>query len=145
MGILCSMAGFAQVNTDSLALVAKISDYQLQLGKLQNTLAKKTNDKRNDSAVAQQSANANSTAANTLSANPQDKTDARRANNAAGNAKGDARRARNSSDRLDDLNKSILDLQNKINDAQLQLIKFTHIAYTPVMPMMPAKADSTQQ
>jgi len=145
MGVLFSITGFAQVNTDSLALVAKISDYQLQLGKLQNTLAKKTNDKRNDSAVAQQSANANSTAANTLSANPQDKTDARRANNAAGNAKGDARRARNSSDRLDDLNKSILDLQNKISDAQLQLMKFTHIAYTPVMPMMPARTDSTHQ
>jgi hypothetical protein len=62
------MSGFAQVNTDSLAIVAKISDYQLKLGKLQNTINKKTNDKQSDSLHAQQSAQANATAANTLNA-----------------------------------------------------------------------------
>ena len=141
--VLFYISGFAQVNTDSLAIVARISEYQLQLGKLQNTVAKKTNDKRNDSAVAQQSANANATAANNLSSNPQDKSDARKADNAAGNARGDSRRARTSSGKLDDLNKNIQELQIKIADQQSQLGKYTHIAYAPVMLQTPL-IDTTQ-
>jgi hypothetical protein len=141
--IFFCVSGFAQVNTDSLAIVAKISEDQLQLGKLQNTVTKKTNNKQNDSLVAQQSANANATAANSLSANPQDKNDAKQANNAAGTAKGDSRRARKSSDKLDDLNKSILDLQNKIAGEQMELSKFTHIAYTPPMPMIASPGDTS--
>ena len=146
VAILACTSGFAQVNTDSLTIVAKISEYQLQLGKLQNTVAKKTNDKQSDSLVAQQSANANATAANSLSANPQDKKDARQADNAASNAKGDSRKARKSSDRLEDLNKNILDLQRKIADQQTQLAKFTHVAYTaaPILPATPVQIDSSR-
>ena len=139
-----SMAGVAQVNTDSLAIVAKISEYQLQLGKLQNTIAKRTNDKQSDSLQAQQSANANATAANSLSANPQDKKNARDADNAASTAKGDSRRARKAADKLDDLNKDILELQIKISDQQTKLNKFTHIAYPPVMPKIAPQSDSSQ-
>lgn len=144
VGIFFSVAGFAQANTDSMAIVAKISEYQLQLGKLQNKIAQKTNDKQNDSLRAQQSAATNSTAASNLSADPQDKGDARRANNAASDAKGDSRRARKASDRLDDLNKNIQDLQNKIAEQQTRLSKFTHMAYTPVMPVIAAPVDSSR-
>jgi len=142
--VLFSLSGFAQVNTDSLTIVAKISKYQLELGKLQNTIAKKTNTKQNDSLIAQQSANANATAANSLSANPQDKKDARQADNAASTAKGDSRRARKAADRLDNLNKNILELQIKIADQQSKLIQFTHLTYAPVAPPIPAQADTTQ-
>jgi hypothetical protein len=142
--VLFSLSGFAQVNTDSLTIVAKISKYQLELGKLQNTIPRRTNDKQNDSLLAQQSATANATAANSLSANPQDKKDARQADNAASTAKGDSRRARKAANKLDNLNKNILDLQNKIADQQAKLIQFTHITYTPVASAIPAQADTTQ-
>lgn len=141
--IFICMSGSAQVNTDSLAIVAKISDYQLQLGKLQNTVNKKTNDKQSDSVQAQQSATANAAAANTLSANPQDKSDARKADNTAGEAKSDARKARKAAGRLDDVNKSILDLQNKIAVQQLKLDKYTRTSYASVPSGTAALPDST--
>jgi hypothetical protein len=142
--VFLAVPGFAQVNTDSLAIVAKISDYQLQLGKLQNTVNKKTNDKQSDSLQAQQSANANAAAANTLSANPQDKSDARKADNTAGEAKSDARKARKAAGRLNDVNNSILDLQNKIAVQQLKLDKFTRVNHATVQAATPAPVDSTQ-
>ncbi len=129
--IFLSISAFAQANTDSLAIVSKISEYQLQMAKLQNTIPNKTNDKQDDSLRAQQSANANSTAANTLNANPQDKADARKADHAAGNAKSEARKARKAADRLDDVNRKILDLQRKIELQQEKLNTFTHVAYQP--------------
>lgn len=140
---LC-ISGFSQVNTDSLAIVSKISGYQLKLGKLQNTVNKKTNDMQNDSLQAQQAAAANATAANTLSANPQDKKDARQADNAAGTAKSDARKARKAKNRLDDVNKEILDLQNKIAVDQLKLDKFTRVTYVAAAVTPPLLPDSTQ-
>jgi hypothetical protein len=141
---LCIL-GFAQVNTDSLAIVAKISDYQLKLGNLQNSVNKKTNDKQSDSLQAQQSANANAAAANTLSANPQDKKDAREADNTVGAAKSDARKARKTKDRFDDLNAEILHLQNKIAVQQLKLDKFTRITYVSAATATPLLPDSTQR
>jgi hypothetical protein len=127
--LILSVSTYAQANADSLAIVAKISNYQLQMAKLQNTVVKKTNDKQNDSLRAQQSATANSTAANTLNEDPQDKSDARKADQAAGNAKSEARKARKAADRLDDVNRKILDLQRKIGLEQEKLNTFTHVAY----------------
>jgi hypothetical protein len=137
------LTGSAQVNTDSLTIVAKISEYQLQLGKLQNTIPQKTNDKQIDSLKAQQSADANARAANSLSANPQDKTDARQADNAASTAKGDSKTARKATGKLDDTNKKILDLQNKIADQQMKLSKFTHLPYVPATPTVVVQPDSS--
>jgi hypothetical protein len=105
---------------------------------------KKTNDKQSDSLRAQQSASSNASAANTLSANPQDKSDARHADKTAGDAKSDARKARIAADKLDDLNKNILDLQNKIAVQQLKLDKFKRVAYVPVPVVAPAPLDSSQ-
>ena len=143
--LLLGFTGYSQVNTDSLAIVAKISEYQLQLGKLQNTVAQKTNDKQNDSLKAQQSADANARAANSLSANPQDKTDAKQADNAASTARGDSKSARKSTGKLEDVNKKILDLQTKIADQQMKLSKFTHYNYTQATPVVPVQPDTSQR
>jgi hypothetical protein len=142
--LLLSIAGHSQMNTDSMAIVAKISEYQLKLGKLQNTVPQKTNDKQNDSVKAQQSADANARAANSLSANPQDKTDARKADRAASNAKGDSKAARKAADNLNDLNKDILDLQTKIAEQQLKLDKFTRSTAMPAAPVVVAQPDTSQ-
>jgi hypothetical protein len=140
-----STSTFAQVNTDSLDIISKISKYQLQLGKLQNTVNQKTYNKQNDSLLAQQSAAKNSVAANTLSSDPQNKKDARQADNAASDAKSNARKARKAADRLEDVQKNILDLQNKIAKEQLKMNKYTQVAYIPVMVTPPIQPDSTRQ
>ena len=116
---------FAQkVNTDSLSLVSKISTDQLRLGKLQNQLEQKTKNKEDASAQAQKSANENSAAADKLRDNSDDKKLARKANNKAGNAKSDSRHARRESNRLDELNKDIQEVKNRIADNQVKLNKY---------------------
>lgn len=116
---------FAQkVNTDSLSLVSKISTDQLRLGKLQNQLEQKTKNKDDASEQAQKSANENSAAADKLRDNSDNKKLARKANNKAGNAKSDSRNARRESNRLDELNKDIQDLKNRIADNQVKLNKY---------------------
>src|SRR6478735_6477646 len=116
---------FAQkVNTDSLSLVSKISTDQLRLGKLQNQLEQKTKNKDDASEQAQKSANENSAAADKLRDNSDNKKLARKANSKAGNAKSDSRNARRESNRLDELNKDIQDLKNRIADNQVKLNKY---------------------
>ena len=123
---ICTVV-FAQtpkVNTDSLALVAKISEDQLKLGKLQNEVDQKTKNKQDASDKAQRSANDNAEAANKLTDNPDDKKLARKADHKAGDARSDARNARKESSRLERLNKDIFDLKNKIADEQARLNKY---------------------
>ena len=123
--LLFCLPVFAQkVNTDSLSLVSKISADQLRLGKMQNQLEQKTKNKQDASTQAQKSANENSTAADKLRDNSDNKKLARQANNKAGNAKSDSRNARIQSDRLDKLNKDIQDLKNRIADNQVKLNKY---------------------
>jgi flagellar biosynthesis chaperone FliJ len=112
-----------KVNTDSLSLVSKISTDQLRLGKLQNQLEQKTKNKEDASEQAQKSANENSAAADKLRDNSDNKKLARKANNKAGNAKSDSRNARRESDRLDELNKDIQEVTNRIADNQVKLNK----------------------
>jgi len=119
------MSVFAQkVNTDSLSLVSDISADQLKLGKLQNQLEQKTKNKEDASEQAQKSANENSAAADKLRDNSDNKKLARKASNKAGNAKSDSRNARRESNRLDELNKDIQDLKNRIADKQVKLDKY---------------------
>lgn len=133
------MSVFAQkVNTDSLSLVSAISADQLQLGKLQNQLEQKTKNKQDASDQAQRSANENSTAAEKLKDNPENKKLARKANNKASDAKSDSRSARKESDRLDELHKDIQDLKNRIADNQVRLNKHIQDGATRVA------TDSTQ-
>ena len=128
--VLCTLFSYAgtfaqNVNTDSLALISKISNNQLKLGKLQNEVDQKTKNKTDAAAQAQNSANDNTEAAKKLSDNPDDRKLARDANNRAGDAKSDARASRKEARRLVTLNKDIADLKNKINKDQVKLDKFT--------------------
>jgi hypothetical protein len=121
---LCISVSAQKVNTDSLSLVSKISADQLKLGRLQNQLEQKTKNKQNASEQAQKSANENSNAADNLRDKPENRKLARKANNKAGDARSDSRYARRESDRLDNLNKDIQDLKNRIADNQAKLNKY---------------------
>jgi hypothetical protein len=121
---LCMSLSAQKVNTDSLSLVSKISADQLKLGKLQNQFEQKTKNKQDASAQAQKSANENSTAADKLSDDPENKKLARKANNKASDAKSDSRNARKESNSLDKLNKDIQDLKNRIANNQVKLNKY---------------------
>jgi flagellar biosynthesis chaperone FliJ len=120
----CMSVSAQKVNTDSLSLASKISADQLKLGKLQNQLEQKTKNKQDASVQAQKSANENSNAADKLNDNPENKKLARKANNRAGDAKSDSRNARKESDRLDNLNKDIQDLQKRIANNQVKFNKY---------------------
>jgi len=119
------LSAFAQtVNTDSLSLVTKINADQIKLDKLQSQLEQKTKDKQDALARAQQSADKNSNAADKLGDNADNKKLARKANRKAGNAKSDARKARKASDRLDELQKDIQRVKNRIAENQGKLNKY---------------------
>jgi hypothetical protein len=120
----CASMSAQKVNTDSLSLVSKISADQLKLEKLQNQLEQKTKNQQDALKEAQRSANKNSTAADKLSDNPDNKKLARKANKKAGDAKRDSRNVRKASDRLDELKKDIENLQNRIADNQVKLNKY---------------------
>jgi cell division protein FtsL len=147
MGVLClSVNTFAQkVNTDSLKLISKISEDQLKLGKLQNTVEQKTRDKQDNALAAQQSADKNSTAANRLSSDPENKKDAKNADNAASDARSSAKSARKANDRLEKVNKDIADLQSKIASEQAQLNNYTRMSNVPAVAAQPVQQDSTQR
>ena len=110
-----------QANTDSLKLVAQISQDQLELGKLQNMVEQRTKNKQSAAANAQNSASDNVNAAQKLNADPANKKLAKDANNKAGDAKSDASKSRKESGKLDDLNKSIIELKSKIAVEQAKL------------------------
>ena len=127
--LIFSVSSFSQnINTDSLALISKISSDKLKLGKLQNEIEQKTKNKMDASIQAQKSANENTNAANKLSDDPQNKRLARQADNKAGDAKSEARNARREERRLDNLNKDIRDLKNKIADEELKMKKYTPVS-----------------
>jgi|ERR1700734_2353432 hypothetical protein len=138
-------ASAQKVNTDSLKLIAKISKDQLELGKLINTVEQKTKKKEDGAMAAQKSADDNATAANKLSNDPQNKKDARLADNSAGDARSNARKARKAADELDKVNKNIADLQGKIFKEQAEMKRYTgstsNLSLTPNAPM---RQDSTQ-
>jgi len=131
-------------NTDSLKLVVRISENQLKLGKLQNTLDQQRKDKINAADKSQESADKSAASAQKLSADPTDKKMANSADNNAGDAKRDARKARKESDRLIKLNKEIVDLKQKIATDQSKLDVYTRVAtMTPVMTPASVPVDTT--
>jgi cell division protein FtsL len=133
-----------KVNTDSLKLISKIGEDQLKLGKLQNTVEQKTRNKEDGAVAAQQSADKNATAATRLSNNPENKNDAKQADNAAGDARNNARKARKANDQLNKTNKEIADLQSKIAREQAELAKYTGTTNMPVTAAAVVQPDSTQ-
>jgi hypothetical protein len=144
MFFICGTASAQKVNTDSLKLISKISEDQLKLGKLQNTVEQKKRNKQDGAIAAQESADRNATAATRLSNNPQNKKDAKQADNAAGVARSNARKARKASDQLDELNKQIVDLQIRIANEQAELRRYTGTAIVSGTPITPLQQDSTR-
>jgi hypothetical protein len=135
--LLLGMSVSAQnINTDSLSLVSKISADQLKLGKLQNQLEQKTKNQQDASEQAQKSANENSTAANKLSDNPEDKKLARRADNKADDARSDSKNARKEQNNLLKLNKDIQTIKNRIADNQVKLNKHLQVIPATTGPQL---------
>jgi cell division protein FtsL len=137
----CTSVSAQKINTDSLSLVSKISADQLKLAKLQNTLDETTRDKQDYATAAQQSADKNKRAAGRLSDDPTDKKEARKADNAAGDARSDAKKARKASDKLRDLNKNIAELKSRIAENQQKLNAY--IPVTSVTGGISPAVDST--
>jgi methyl-accepting chemotaxis protein len=135
-----------QINTDSLKLISQISADQLKLAKLQNMIDQKTQNKADAAEKAQLSANDNTTAANNLSDNPENKQLAKDAANKAEDARSDAKKGRKESARLDKLHKEIREMKSKIADEQIKLSQYTPVAAAvPVPPVsVPVPADTTQ-
>src|SRR6186713_1272564 len=130
---------FAQhTNTDSLTLVSKISKLQLKLGTLQNKVEQTTRDKQDAAMQAQKSADENATAAGRLSGDAQNKKLAKQADNKASDARGDSKKARQTADKLDRLNKDILNTQDEIAKEQRKLNQYlTPGVVTPVPAPVP--------
>jgi hypothetical protein len=144
MLFLCVNTSAQKVNTDSLKLISKIGEDQLKLGKLQNTVEQKTRNKEDGAVAAQESADKNATAATRLSNDPENKKDAKQADNAAGDAKSNARKARKAADQLNKTNKNIADLQSKIAREQSELSMYTGTTNVPVVATAVVQPDSTQ-
>lgn len=115
-----SIGTLKQQKTD-LKVSKDINDRKLKLAKLENSVDEKTRDLQKANDQAQQSANDNADAASKLSANPNDKSLAKRADKTANDAKRDSRRARKAAKELEDLNKDIADLKSKIADDEKKL------------------------
>lgn len=133
-----------QMNTDSLSLVSKISADQLKLAKLQNTVEDVTRTKQDYAVAAQQSADKNRIAAGRLSDNATDKAEARKADNAAGDARSDAKKARIAADKLKTLNKNIAELQDKIRKNQDKLNIYLHSRSNTIETGRPIPVDSSE-
>ena len=142
----CIGASAQKINTDSLSLVSKISDYQLKRAKLMNMVDQRTKEKQDAALQAQRSANENSEDAARLSSDPQNKKLASKADNAASDARRDSKRARAANDKLDDLNKDIGKLTDKIASEQSKLIKYTGVATIAAVPVTPVvSVDTTRR
>ena len=141
---LCVKTSAQKVNTDSLKLISKIGEDQLKLGKLQNTVDQKKRNKEDGAVAAQESADKNAIAANRLSNDPENKKEAKQADNAAGDARSNARKARKADDRLNKVNKDIADLQSKIAREQAELAKYTGTTNVPIVAAAAVQPDSTQ-
>jgi hypothetical protein len=141
---LCNSLTAQKINTDSLALIAKISTDQLKLGKLENMVNQKTINKNDAATTAQNSANTNANAAQNLTADPTNKNLANDAGNKANDAKSDSKKSRKESAKLDELNKNIMDLRGKIANEQAKLITYTQPGGTvPASLNVPIQTDST--
>ena len=122
-----------RVNKDSLSLVKQLTDNKAKLLKLQSQVSDRTKEKEETAARAQQSADENRKAANSLSGDPQNSKLAKRADNLASDARSDAKSARKAAERLDDLNKDIRDMTDKIDKEQSRLNRY--LIVTPPAPL----------
>jgi len=143
--VVFSLAASAQkINTDSLAIVAKISEYQLKMAKLQNTIQQTTFNKQDAAAKVQNAADKSSQDANRLNNDPENKQLAKTSDNAASDARADSKAARKANKKLDDLNKETSILNGKIIEQQTRLSVYTGVATPVTTPaMMPVTPVAT--
>jgi predicted nucleic acid-binding Zn-ribbon protein len=112
------------VNKDSLTLVSKINADKEKLAKLQSTVPQAMKEKEETAVQAQESADDNRKAASKLSNDPQNSKLARKADNEASDARSDSRKARKAADRLENLNKDIRNLAERIAKEETKLKKY---------------------
>jgi hypothetical protein len=112
------------VNKDSLSLVSKINADKEKLAKMQSTVPQAVKEKEETAVQAQDAADDNRKAANKLSNDPQNSKLARRADNQASDARSDSKKARKAEDRLENLNKDIRNLTEKIAKEETKLKKY---------------------
>ncbi|MCF0041489.1 outer membrane beta-barrel protein [Dyadobacter fanqingshengii] len=96
----------------------KLNEKKIELAEKQKELEKKRAEMQQSSAKAQASVDANTSVARELAANPQDKKLSRKASGAARDAQRDAKNARKDSDRVDQLNEDIANLQKEIQEKE---------------------------
>ncbi len=124
--IFCIPMSGQQLKKDSLSLVSEIYRNQLKLGKLLSQLEQKSNKKQDASEKAKNSANKDSTAADELSDEPDNKKLARKAKNTAHDARKDSMNAITESETLDKLHSDIQSLKHRIENNQAKLNKLKH-------------------
>jgi len=141
-----SLSASAQNSNKEIAsLYSKISQDSIKLAKLKGEVQQDESNKKTTANQAQLSADDNKTAANRLSNDPQDKKLARKADNAASDARTDARKARVAADKLEGLNKDIDKLTEKLLKERAKMDKLVRSeATTPATQAAAAQKDSTQ-
>lgn len=130
-----------------IKLRARISEDSAKLVKLKGMVPDFEKQEKTTADNAQQSADANRTAADKLSNDPENKKLARKADDAASQARSDAKKARIAVAKLDDLNKDIKTLTRELGKQQTKLDKYQQnaaAASAAAQPsgLPPAKKDS---
>ena len=141
---LCTSVVAQKANVDSLELVAQIAKDQVKLGKLQNMVDKQMANKKTAGVDTQNSASDNVRAAEKLNADPNNKKLASEADSKASDAKSDAGKARKETRKMNELNKDIFELKDKIATAQARLRVYSPAPLDSPLPMPIPQADTTQ-
>ena len=114
----------------ALRISKDLNERKIKLAKLENELIAQNQTVDKTAEQAQASADNNGTAAARLTNDAQDKKKARKASNAAGDARRDAKRARKAADSLESLNKDIESLKTAISDDERKLAAIPGYPFT---------------
>ena len=106
---------------ESSKIQQSINDHKMDLAKLENKLAEKTEAMHKANARAQEAAEANKDAAGTLNDDANSKKRAKKARKSAKEAESASKDARNAQEDLKDLNEDIEDLRKKIAKEEKKL------------------------
>jgi DNA repair ATPase RecN len=130
---------------DSLSLVGKISEDKDKLSKLQGQIADRTKEKEETAVQAQEAADDNRKAANKLSNDPQDRSLARNADSRASDARDAAKKARRAEDALEELQKEIRNMTERIAKEETKLNKYVQESKNlRAAPVVTIPKDSTR-
>lgn len=110
---------------EKLTAALSLTDNKLKLAALQNQLAEQTYKLQLSNEASQKAADTNQEAANTLSADSQDKEKAKDAKKTAAKAEDKTKAAGKAQVKIDKLNKHIEEQQRKVSDDEQKLAAFT--------------------